>query len=255
MGYQKKMQDPEFNAWFRNQVSKGQIKSYKNSSTHLKRVTISNQEKGKRENWGWKNEEKRTKDMIKARIAMGKNHNGKTYLEKKVEWWLKKENIQYESQKYFNNGYRKFWVDFYLPEYNIIIEADGKYWHNAIDDQLRDIELKKVFAGKIIHFKEDDIRNNFEACISKLDLIMTTQNCFVDVEVRKVLKWNLEKEIYVYNLEVEDDNTYTANKIIVHNCSKCEELAKGSPYTLEQVQYMIPVHPACRCCIIPMIVH
>ncbi|HDO19421.1 MAG TPA: hypothetical protein ENG74_01710, partial [Thermoplasmatales archaeon] len=31
----------------------------------------------------------------------------------------------------------------------------------------------------------------------------------------------------VYNLEVEDDNTYTANMIIVHNCNGIEALARG----------------------------
>jgi len=38
-------------------------------------------------------------------------------------------------------------------------------------------------------------------------------------------------------------------------CSKCLELTKGNPYTLEQVQYLIPQHAQCRCCIIPQIVH
>jgi SPP1 gp7 family putative phage head morphogenesis protein len=34
-------------------------------------------------------------------------------------------------------------------------------------------------------------------------------------------------------------------------CSKCEEMAKGSPYTLDQIQNLIPNHPQCRCIAIP----
>lgn len=36
--------------------------------------------------------------------------------------------------------------------------------------------------------------------------------------VRKTEKVNLEKSIFVYNLEVEEDNSYTVENVIVHNC-------------------------------------
>ena len=35
-------------------------------------------------------------------------------------------------------------------------------------------------------------------------------------------------------------------------CSRCEALAKGSPYTLDQIEKMIPVHPRCRCVALPV---
>jgi len=50
------------------------------------------------------------------------------------------------------------------------------------------------------------------------------QNCFIGVEVKKVEKWKLKKNQAVYNLGVEDDNTYTANKIVVHNCDPCIDM-------------------------------
>lgn len=34
-------------------------------------------------------------------------------------------------------------------------------------------------------------------------------------------------------------------------CSKCEAMAKGGPYTLEEVEGLIPKHPLCRCVAIP----
>jgi SPP1 gp7 family putative phage head morphogenesis protein len=35
-------------------------------------------------------------------------------------------------------------------------------------------------------------------------------------------------------------------------CSRCETIAKGGPYTLDQVEKMIPVHPRCRCVALPL---
>ena len=36
-------------------------------------------------------------------------------------------------------------------------------------------------------------------------------------------------------------------------CAECEALEKGNPYKLEDVQLMIPVHPNCRCVVIPTV--
>jgi len=35
-------------------------------------------------------------------------------------------------------------------------------------------------------------------------------------------------------------------------CAQCEALAQGSPYTLKEIEYLIPAHPNCRCVAIPM---
>lgn len=37
-------------------------------------------------------------------------------------------------------------------------------------------------------------------------------------------------------------------------CSRCDTLAKGSPYTLDQIQNVIPLHPQCRCVALPFII-
>jgi hypothetical protein len=46
----------------------------------------------------------------------------------------------------------------------------------------------------------------------------------------------------VYNLEVEEDNTYFANNILVHNC---DDWAAGSPYTYDEIKTFS--HPMCMC--------
>jgi G:T-mismatch repair DNA endonuclease (very short patch repair protein) len=60
------------------------------------------------------------------------NHSRKirhkdTKIELKVEKELKRRNINYQKQI---SLYPRAMVDFYLPEYRIVIQCDGDYWHN-----------------------------------------------------------------------------------------------------------------------------
>jgi hypothetical protein len=38
-------------------------------------------------------------------------------------------------------------------------------------------------------------------------------------------------------------------------CSKCLELEQGGPYSLDEAETMIPVHPFCRCCVVPIVIN
>lgn len=38
-------------------------------------------------------------------------------------------------------------------------------------------------------------------------------------------------------------------------CTRCEALAKGGPYTLEQAMNLIPYHPKCRCVALPNVIN
>jgi len=65
------------------------------------------------------------------------------------------------------------------------------------------------------------------------DYIMHSNKMFMDhsrgfmiILVRKVEREKYDG--YVYNLEVEEDNTYTANMVIVHNCNGLEALSRGT---------------------------
>ena len=185
--------------------------------------------------------------------TLGRNHNGGSFLEKKVAWWLNNQDIKYEPQKYFNNGKRRFFVDFYLPEYNIIIEADGSYWHNDKETKERDKGLRKVFSGKILHFSQDIIIDDFKRCIFSLSKTVRQQNCFVEVEVSKVETWELGKSSPVYNLTVEEDNSYIASNVVVHNCDTCMSY-HNKVYKLSDPNIpVIPIHPNCRCTWLPVV--
>ncbi len=241
-------------------------KLYFSIPENYERMVQQNRKTAEHPDWGWRNKERLEEALKAAHRAIGRNHLGKTFLEKKIEWWLNKEGINYEPQKYFNNGDRRFWVDFYLPDYNLIVEADGEFWHKKKSDvKERDNELKKVFTGQILHFKGNDILNNFGYCEKLIETAIASQNCFIEVDVIKTRKWTVGRVQPVYNLTVEEDHSYTANGIVVHNCPEClamdgtvisldENFDEGDdpddPYNDTPHP---PLHCNCRCTLIPII--
>ena len=73
----------------------------------------------------WPEERKaKHKTMAKNREASKKP----TYIEKILYIELDKLNIEYEAQKTIND---RFVVDAYIPSLNLIIEADGEFWHSV----------------------------------------------------------------------------------------------------------------------------
>lgn len=97
---------------------------------------------------------KKLSEEQKASIRSGvinslKYHNfnfRETVIEKRVREQLDKYNIKYHSQKSICNGH--FVVDFYLPEYQLVIECNGSYWHKRVERVFRDIELEEYVLSK-----------------------------------------------------------------------------------------------------------
>jgi very-short-patch-repair endonuclease len=155
-----------------------------------------------------------------------------TNIEKKVEDWLKEDRcVQYEKQKKIG----RFYVDFYLPETNEVIEADGGYWHKDIKKDLkRDIELLKCDDSlKITHIHFYDKRHSPKG-IDKNPLInvfyvvcnpSTTSYCNDSVFSKKKII-SISKKKYkqkgshsakVYDLSVEGIHSYVAGSMVVSN--------------------------------------
>jgi very-short-patch-repair endonuclease len=253
-GFLKKLKDKKYNQMFRDKVSKGQKESYKTHPTHYNNVVKANREKGKRENWGWKNPKKRNVDLQKAHRMIAKNHNGKTWIEKKVEWWLKKINIHYESQKYFNLGGKRRWVDFYLSEYNLIIEVDGDYWHEKLENKEKDIQKDKIakeYGYSTIRLPGNIVEKNFKEVIIRINKAIHN-GCFITVPIKRIKRKKLKTQQPVYNLTVQDDNSYVVNYMVVHNCEECSDL-EGQEFSIDEARDLIPQHPNCRCCWSPIL--
>lgn len=67
-------------------------------------------------------------------------------IELKVKDQLDKYNIKYHFQKPVNKGH--FILDFYLPDYKLVIECNGDYWHSLENRKVRDEKLEEFIVNK-----------------------------------------------------------------------------------------------------------
>jgi hypothetical protein len=209
----------------KNKIS--MIKQYASGEriANVKEANLKTRELVKNGNHIFQNEDIR----IKARKAMVKKNYGTNFLEEKVGWLLNKMGIEAISQHPIETGHidimgriRHYFADFAIPDLKIAIECDGIYWHNKDRDDKRDSDL--ISQGwSVIHLLEDDIRNNLVNCEKEITRVLKNHSGkyeFIDVEIVKIETWKVKKPIKLWNLEVEDDNSYIAGKpmVAVHNC-------------------------------------
>lgn len=86
---------------------------------------------------------------------------------------LRKRNIHYIEQFEIAGRYIS---DFYLPDYNIIVECDGNYWHSLPEVVERDIRKNKAIEDEgyeLYRFWETDINADVKGCV---DSIFTNKN-------------------------------------------------------------------------------
>lgn len=78
---------------------------------------------------------------------------------------LSRRSIKYLEQ--YNLG-NKFALDFFLPEYGIVIECDGDYWHRRPDVVKRD-RAKNAYISAcgltLFRFWEHETNDCVEACV------------------------------------------------------------------------------------------
>lgn len=100
----------------------------------------------------------------------GKLGNKDTSIERLVENQLLFNNILYIKQFAYEFGVADFW----LPEYNIIIECDGDYWHSLPNRKERDIRNTKYLESNdfvVFRFTETQIKESPETCLRMCGLI------------------------------------------------------------------------------------
>jgi very-short-patch-repair endonuclease len=110
-------------------------------------------------NWGWRTSRKNQIFPLKDSL-----------IEIKIQNFLKALNIEFFAHNYMNINHA-YQCDIFIPSMNLVIECDGKYWHNypvgRDIDKIRTSEL--IGKGfKVLRLWEDEIKT--------MDL-----NCFKEV--------------------------------------------------------------------------
>ena len=84
-----------------------------------------------------------------------------------MEKELRDRNIRYIKQFSYKLGI----ADFYIPQFNAIIECDGNYWHNypiGTQKDLRNTMFLVSNGYNVYRFWESEIKENIKNCISEL---------------------------------------------------------------------------------------
>ena len=79
-----------------------------------------------------------------------------TVLEFALQLLLEDAGFEYEAQK----QYGRYCVDFWVPEYRLVFEADGSFWYHHQDierEAKRDEYLLRQGAIGVVHFDEKDL--------------------------------------------------------------------------------------------------
>jgi len=96
------------------------------------------------------------------------------------------------------------------------------WWHNA--EAAYEIERQRfleVQGYTVLHFPGKTILNDLASCSAEIDRVLANHEHlyeFIDMEVREVEHRPLRKGYRVYNLSVEEDESYIARGFVVHNC-------------------------------------
>ena len=166
-------------------------------------------------------------------ILMSKHRksNNMTSIEKRMCDLLNKIGIQYVYQYPILN----YNVDFAIPGLKIVIECDGEYWHqDKMKDKIRDQKIEKE-GWSVLHYSGTKINQCLDEIEHELSRVLCNHLGEYDLvawPVIRVKKWTLNKVRLLYNLSVEDDESYVAKGVVVHNC-RCIAL----PYIEELQKY------------------
>jgi len=196
------------------------------------------------------------KVIRKANQALGRRNYGKNWLEERFGWMLEQLNIKAESQYLIKYGKdslnrdRYYFVDFAIPENKIVIECDGSFWHKDKEkDRIRQNRIENL-GWTVLRFAEKEINDDLKGCGLEVKRILANHNkeyLFSELEIKKIKRWKVKKPRMLFNLEVEDDNSYIAKGFVVHNCRCTWIVVIGDPILKEpklvDVQKIIEKNP------------
>ena len=129
------------------------------------------------------------------------------------------------------NG-KRMYPDFVFEDKKIIIEIDGEYWHNKEackkKDQLH-TKLMEEAGYTVLRFTGTQVIKYLSECVDTFERVYNNHAGnyrFAPMEVLSVETYKTTPRTNdVYNLSVEEDESYIAENLVVHNCSICSNIA------------------------------
>jgi hypothetical protein len=165
----------------------------------------------------------------KAQQSLGYLNYGKTWIEEKMGWYLTnclglEVKPQFAIPKDFDawGRQRYYFVDFLIAGTNIVIECDGSHWHSDKEaDQIRQKRIEDQ-GYVVLRFTDSQIHGDLEGCGKEIQRILANHNneyLFMDVKVHSVHIQEPKRTYPLYNISVEEDESYIAKGFVVHNCA------------------------------------
>lgn len=94
-------------------------------------------------------------------------YQGSTSIEQLLIDELDKRDVPYQ----FQYKVKRWIVDFAFPAHNLVVEADGDYWHTLPEIQKRDKQKNRYFQKRgwtILRFSRSTIRESPKACVDQI---------------------------------------------------------------------------------------
>lgn len=149
----------------KRKISLSQKRRMRKPFSEETRLKMSNSQKGKKKSM-------KTKQKIRESVIANPNRKFKdTSIELKIEAELQRRDINYQKQVPLC---KIAIVDFYLPEYRIVIQCDGDYWHNRPGSKEKDERQDRILtfnAFNVYRFWEHDINISSKKCIDKIKVL------------------------------------------------------------------------------------
>ena len=112
-------------------------------------------------------------DQMARRVAHIREYYGPTRIEQAMQAELERRGIRFEAQY----PIVPYSADFYLPEWNAVLECDGDYWHSLPEHQARDQERDTCLRAQgyqVVRVWEHDIKADVAMALTRaLELVRT----------------------------------------------------------------------------------
>ena len=158
-----------------------------------------------------------SKNRLNNKLAIMRWEGKMTWIEQQMADLLDRLGIEYMSQY----PILKYRVDFVIPALKIAIECDGEYWHkDKAKDEARQKEIENE-GWFVLRYTGAKINSCIEEIGTELIRVVynhTGQYQTTALSIESIKRWKLKRQRPLYNLSVEEDESYIAKGMVVHNC-------------------------------------